>query len=395
MYRNLITFIILMFVTSGGLSGCIAIGSSFKPAEFDQDKEAVIYIYRTSGYSAGWLESLKLTVNNKTVGELASNGYGYVIVKPGVYKVGAARTFEWPSVVYKVVVTVTAGDTAYVRPYIAGFERGLTTQIRLDDEFKGARDIQKTKRQFGKRLDVESYDGVRMLAMKVKLLTEDTPRSTAQIVDELSGAIVSVRTPRGHGTGVIVSEYGHCLTSRHVVGQTGTVQVIWSDGMSQRADVGRTGVRTDSAMIGATIMQSRRGAVVAPIAAESYPVAGDKVMVIGSPIWPDAQTEMDMYVRDMGSPLSTSPSQTVSKGIVTSVQKLDDLTLIHTNIVIKQGNSGCPLINERGEVIGIISMKLAGDESEGLGIAVPIVDIFKGLRVVASDHFATFDKDNP
>lgn len=393
MHRNLIAAIFLMIVTGGGLCGCNVIGPSFKPAEFDQNKEAVIYIYRTSGYSAGWLESLKLTVNNKTVGELASNGYGYVIVKPGVYKVGAARTFEWPSVVYKVVVTVAAGDTAYVRPYIAGFDGGLTTQIRLDDELIGARDIQKRKRQFGKRLDVESYDGIRMLAIKVETLTEGATRPTAQIVDELAGAIVSVRTLRGHGTGVIVSENGHCLTSRHVVGQTGKVQVIWPDGAARHGDVMRTDVETDSVMI--NIALNLPPATVASIAAGSYPEVGDKVTAICSPWWADAKKETDIFVRDMGSPVSSSASHTVRKGIVTSVQKLDDLTLIQTDFAIEEDYDGCPLINERGEVIGIMSTKLAGNESEGLGIAVPIVDLLKGLRVVASDYFGWFDKDNP
>ena len=393
MYRNLIVAMFLMIVTSGGLCGCNAMGRSFKPVEFDQNEEAVIYIYRPAG-SAGWLDSLGLKVNGKKIGQIANNGYGYVIVKPGIYKVRVAKWNQW-SIVQYVVVTIAAGEIAYVRPYISGGGFGNMTQIRLDDELVGARKIQNMKLQFGKRLDVESFDSSRMFAMKVNTLTEGATRPTAEIVDELAGAIVSVRTLRGHGTGFIVSENGHCLTSRHVVGQTATVQLIWKDGTSVWASVRNTDVGTDSAMLGAMGSRSQVGSVVAPIAAGSYPVVGDKVMVIGSPTWPDAQAETDMFVKHMGSPLATSPSQTVSKGIVTSVQTLDNLTLIHTNIVIKQGQSGCPLINERGEVIGIISMKLAGKETGGLGIAVPIVDIFKGLRVVASDHFETFDKDNP
>ena len=74
MHRTLMAVIFLVFVTSGGLCGCTAIGWSFKPAEFDPNREAVIYFYRSAGYSAGWLESLKLTVNNKTAGDIASNG---------------------------------------------------------------------------------------------------------------------------------------------------------------------------------------------------------------------------------------------------------------------------------------------------------------------------------
>ena len=75
----------------------------------------------------------------------------------------------------------------------------------------------------------------------------------------------------------------------------------------------------------------------------------------------------------IGSPLSKEFGQTVTAGIVSATNRTVEtssgvqLNLIQTDAAINPGNSGGPLVNTKGEVIGINNMKIASDEVEGIG----------------------------
>ena len=83
----------------------------------------------------------------------------------------------------------------------------------------------------------------------------------------------------------------------------------------------------------------------------------------------------------IGTPLSADLSQTVTNGIVSALNRNVEtesgvvLNLIQTNASINPGNSGGPLVNTKGQVVGINTMKMSGENTEGIGFAIPINDI--------------------
>ncbi len=162
------------------------------------------------------------------------------------------------------------------------------------------------------------------------------------------------RVPRqGLGSGVIIDGDGHILTNNHVVENAEEIEVVLADGREFEAEVVGRDPPTDIALI-------KIDAGDLPVArlgdADSMQV-GDWVMAIGAPL---------------------GLKKTVTAGIISatgraSVGIADYEDFIQTDAAINPGNSGGPLVNMRGEVIGIntaIASRSGG--FQGIGFAVPI-----------------------
>jgi serine protease Do len=157
---------------------------------------------------------------------------------------------------------------------------------------------------------------------------------------------------RGLGSGVIVSEDGYVLTNYHVVAQAQEIEVTLSDGRRFPAKIVGTDERTDLAVL----KIDARGLVPAVLGDSDKVEVGEWVVAIGSPFGLD---------------------QTVTAGIISAkgradVGIADYEDFIQTDAAINPGNSGGPLVNMRGEVIGIntaIASRSGG--FMGIGFAIP------------------------
>jgi serine protease Do len=90
----------------------------------------------------------------------------------------------------------------------------------------------------------------------------------------------------------------------------------------------------------------------------------------------------------IGNPLSKEFAGTVTSGIISATQRAvtigsNEYNYIQTDAAINGGNSGGPLINARGEVIGINSAKIATESVEGIGFAIPINTLIDGLDALS------------
>ncbi|MGE3704109.1 MAG: trypsin-like peptidase domain-containing protein [Vicinamibacterales bacterium] len=158
-------------------------------------------------------------------------------------------------------------------------------------------------------------------------------------------------TPRrGTGSGFIIDPDGSILTNHHVIDRAERIMVKLSDGRTLRARVIGTDPDTDVALIK---VDGQRGLPVAPIGDSSTLRMGEWVCAIGNPL---------------------GYEHTVTVGVVSFIgRKLFDASLdnyIQTDAAINFGNSGGPLINARGEVIGINSA--VSSQASNIGFAVPI-----------------------
>ncbi len=176
------------------------------------------------------------------------------------------------------------------------------------------------------------------------------------------------------GTGFVISEDGYVITNRHVVPVGATsVSLTLSDG-TKLVDVevvGRTS-SSDSLDIAFLKIRDTKGKklVAAKLGVSSKMVVGDMVVAIGNALGEFQNTVTSGIVSGFGRNV-----QAGDQGVSTSsVENLQDL--FQTDAAINEGNSGGPLVNANGEVIGI-NTAIAGN-AQNIGFAIP-VDNIKGL----------------
>ncbi|WP_415340999.1 S1C family serine protease [Clostridium perfringens] len=202
---------------------------------------------------------------------------------------------------------------------------------------------------------------------------EDGELTVPQVVEKVTPAVVGVSTKslvrdqffnvkeqEGLGSGFIINEDGYVVTNYHVINGAQEVKVIFSDGKEVNAKVVNYDAERDIAVIKITDDVKMPG--IAQLGDSSTVKAGEEVIAIGNP-------------------LGKEFSSTVTKGIVSSPNRKmktengNVLDYIQTDAAINPGNSGGPLINSKGEVIGINTDKKVGEDIEGIGFAIPINEV--------------------
>ncbi len=163
--------------------------------------------------------------------------------------------------------------------------------------------------------------------------------------------------PRGIGSGFIISDDGYILTNNHVVDKSNGIFVTMTDGKEYKAKVIGKDARTDIALI----KIDAKGLKPLPIGDSNTLKKGQWVLAIGSPFGLDS---------------------TVTAGIVSAINRDtgDYLPFIQTDVAVNPGNSGGPLINLQGQVVGINSQIVSRSGGfMGISLAIPIDEV---MRVV-------------
>ena len=162
------------------------------------------------------------------------------------------------------------------------------------------------------------------------------------------------RTP-SLGTGVIVDERGYILTNSHVVGDGNAdeVSVLFYDGSRLNAEV----LWFDKTLDLAVIKVDGSGFISAELGDSDGLEVGEIAIAIGNPLGLNFERTLTQGV-----------ISGLNRSIATQTHTIDNL--IQTDASINPGNSGGPLLNHKGQVIGINTAKIGG--GEGLGFAIPI-----------------------
>lgn len=188
--------------------------------------------------------------------------------------------------------------------------------------------------------------------------------SVAEINNKVSPAVVLITAEGmfsgGQGTGFIISEDGYIVTNAHVVSGYSDITVTLNDEKKTEypATIVGEDVTTDIAVL--------------QIRANGLPTAE-----IGTSA--DLQVGQDVVV--IGNPLGEEFSGSVTTGIISALDRqleFDDGSVydyIQTDAAINSGNSGGPLVNMYGHVIGVNAAKIDSSVAEGMGFAIPIDDV--------------------
>jgi 2-alkenal reductase len=178
------------------------------------------------------------------------------------------------------------------------------------------------------------------------------------------------------GSGVFITDTGYILTNNHVVAGTKEVSIVLSDGTVQQASIVGTDLYSDMAVL----KTDGKVPAVAALGNSDVLQPGETVIAIGSPLGNFKNTVTVGVVSATGRSMDTGSGYQIEN-------------LIQTDAAINHGNSGGPLVNLAGEVIGINTMIVrstqSGDVAEGLGFAVPSVNA-KAIaeQIIQKGYFA-------
>ncbi|MEE8618905.1 MAG: trypsin-like peptidase domain-containing protein, partial [Dehalococcoidales bacterium] len=161
-------------------------------------------------------------------------------------------------------------------------------------------------------------------------------------------------TQEGAGSGWIIDEDGYIVTNNHVIEGAKSITATLADGRTFQASV----VGTDALADLAVLKIDARNLVEANLGDSAKVRVGEWVLVVGNPLGLGISAKEGIIGR-------VAVSIPISAG-----QTLDDL--IEISAAINPGNSGGPLVNMRGEVIGITSVKISAVGVEGIGYAISI-----------------------
>jgi len=218
-----------------------------------------------------------------------------------------------------------------------------------------------------------------------KVTSENIKTTTVEEESDLKKAInnvyestiyIEVSGNRGvisSGSGFVYKEddkYGYVLTNYHVINGGNKFTITFTDGSDATAELVSGDEYYDIAVL---------------------KVSKDKIKSV-STIGNSSNLELGDTVFTVGAPLGKEYMGTITKGIVSGINRMVSVELgsgnylmevVQTDAPINSGNSGGPICNIKGEVVGITSSKLAGTGIEGMGFAIPInavMDVIENIE---------------
>jgi S1-C subfamily serine protease len=232
------------------------------------------------------------------------------------------------------------------------------TDVKPSDFISRPTDVELTEAAGPQTFDSEEQTNIEVYKKGISSVVNIT--STAVAFDFFYGPVPQ----EGQGSGFIIDKEGHILTNYHVIANAREVEVTLHNKKKYKATV----IGRDRSHDLAVIQIKAPDLVAATLGDSKSLVVGQKVFAIGNPF---------------------GLSGTMTRGIISSVRpirtpegaEIDEA--IQTDAAINPGNSGGPLLNSRGEVIGINSMIATGgsNQSAGIGFAIPI----NAAKAVISD----------
>jgi len=276
--------------------------------------------------------------------DLIATGSAYLKIEWSVYSVLEKK------VIYTVVtegstygdVESNIGEPGILRPALADAVERLSAQ----DGYRRAIDPPTAAAEPARvaRLKIK---GAKSFSGDVKINLENIKK-----------AVGTVTANKGFGTGFVISEDGTVLTAEHVVSGSRFAKVTTATGKECYGEVVASSKPRDLALVKLDCT-----------GLSALPLAHDKIAE-GAEVFA------------IGTPLSEKLGFSVTRGVVSGVRKVDDLDYIQSDVTVLPGNSGGPLLDARGNVIGVTTVGVTlHSVPVHLNFFVPVTDLEKYLPV--------------
>ncbi len=209
----------------------------------------------------------------------------------------------------------------------------------------------------------------KIIAAEGEIIASTYKKVIPSVVSVTTQAVASNGLQRmvleGAGTGIVISSNGYIITNKHVVQDTRNISVVTNDG-TVYPDVEYIGSDPSNDLAFIKINKTGQNFTPAVLADSSKVDVGLKVIAIGNALGQYQNSITSGIISGIGRPIIAGDGQ--------NDEQLDNL--FQTDAAINQGNSGGPLLNFNGEVIGINTA--VAQDAQGIGFAIPI-NAAKGL----------------
>lgn len=184
-------------------------------------------------------------------------------------------------------------------------------------------------------------------------------RPIRENVPKILNAVVTVRVGGGHGSGFLISESGLILTNQHVVGSAENVGVAFTNGLEVTGKVIRRDAKVDVALVQLPIRTPNVLSLQ-----QTLPRALDDVFAVGSP-----------HIEELRA--------SFTKGVVSAIRidRATGIRDIQADVPISGGNSGGPLLDRFGNVVGITVTHVVHERAQNLNFFIPISDALDALGI--------------
>jgi len=207
-------------------------------------------------------------------------------------------------------------------------------------------------------------DTINTLRNDMASMRELTPGSTdvAGVIAAVSSAVVRIDITGagivGVGSGFIVDESGYVLTNHHVIADATSIKVTLTTGSSYAATVVDADANRDLALL--KLVSPRMDFPKIGLGTASDTTVGEEVMAVGYPLG-----------LELTGPVS------FTRGIVSAIRNIGGLDYIQTDAALNPGNSGGPLVDQQGMLVGMCTASVTDPtvNVQGLGLAIPVADV--------------------
>ena len=189
------------------------------------------------------------------------------------------------------------------------------------------------------------------------VITPGKSQKLTSKIEDWKDGIATVYAGRGHGSGFVIGE-NLIMTNHHVIGESNTVTVKFGSGFEVKGDVIAYNSARDVAVVKIQAALPRHFNMVREV-----PIVGSEIYAVGSP-------------------LSDQFSGTVSKGIVSGIRNEAGKSFIQSDVNVRPGSSGGPLVTKDGNVVGItVSGLQINGAGQGVNFFIPIADALDSMGI--------------
>lgn len=273
---------------------------------------------------------------------------------------------------------------------IAGYTLITGNKLGTDEGNSSSVSVKNTKNDSSSSVDRKNLPTLEQLAapedaMSIPDIVKKVSPSVVGISCIISGGVAT-------GSGIIMSEDGYIITNAHVVSGAQSISVILPNSYSESSDSSSSSKASDNdvdsnltytaELVG---KDSQTDIAVLKI---------DKKGLTAAEFGTSADVQVGELSIVIGNPLGLSLANSVTAGIISAKDRtltVEDRTMnfIQTDSSINNGNSGGPLINAYGQVIGITSAKVSNSVGEGLGFAIPIDEALPIIQDLMKNGYVT------